>query len=143
MSLPTLTAVVDTNVLISGLISSMGPSAQILQAVAKRTFTMVTAEPLLDELEIVTLRADLEKRFPSRPLVEFWSIIREGAIRVTPAAGVSVTEDPVDNTLFTTAVAAGAQCIVTGDKKVLAIGSYAGIAVLTPRDFLAWLARHR
>ncbi len=50
-----------------------------------------------------------------------------------------VKEDPDDDVLFATALAAGARTIVSGDAAVLAVGSFAGVLVVSAAEFLATL----
>lgn len=50
-----------------------------------------------------------------------------------------VREDPDDDVLFATALAAGARIIVSGDTAVLAVGSFAGVMVVSAAEFLATL----
>ena len=50
-----------------------------------------------------------------------------------------VCRDPKDDMVFECAVLAGASVIVSGDKDLLAVKTYAGIRVLTPREFLQQL----
>ncbi len=56
-----------------------------------------------------------------------------------PEESVGVIEnDPTDNRILECALAAGAQIIVTGDKKhLLPLGSFRGISIVGLRDFLA------
>ncbi|MEZ5863927.1 MAG: hypothetical protein R3D25_07570 [Geminicoccaceae bacterium] len=52
--------------------------------------------------------------------------------------------DPKDDMIIATAVAASANYLVTGDRRhLLPIGTYAGIHIVTPRDFLDLLINHR
>ena len=44
--------------------------------------------------------------------------------------------DPKDDMVLETAVLAGAEIIVTGDKDLLTMGQFRGIRILTPREFL-------
>ena len=44
--------------------------------------------------------------------------------------------DPTDNRLLECAVAAGSHVLVTGDRHLLALGSFRGIDVMTVSDFL-------
>ena len=54
--------------------------------------------------------------------------------------GVRVVEsDPDDDVLFATALAAGARTIVSGDAAVLAVGSFAGVMVVSAAEVLATL----
>lgn len=47
--------------------------------------------------------------------------------------------DPDDNRVLECAVAAGSRYIVSGDRDLLNLGSYAGIPILRVSDFLALL----
>ena len=47
-----------------------------------------------------------------------------------------VCRDPNDDMVFECAVLAGARVIIAGDKDLLAVGTYEGIRVLRPREFL-------
>jgi putative PIN family toxin of toxin-antitoxin system len=49
-------AVVDTNVLVSGLISAVGPPARIIDAFRRDRFELVVSPAVLDELLDVLLR---------------------------------------------------------------------------------------
>ncbi len=59
-----------------------------------------------------------------------------------PAEEVEVIEDdPTDNRVLECALAAGAEFLVTGDKKhLLPLGSFRGVYVVGLRDFVATLA---
>ncbi len=56
-----------------------------------------------------------------------------------PEESVDVIEDdPTDNRILECALAAGAETIVTGDKKhLLPLGSFRGVSIVGLRDFLA------
>ncbi len=48
-----------------------------------------------------------------------------------------VLDDPDDDVFIRCAMVAGAVCIVSGDHHLLNVGSYAGIPMLSVRDFFA------
>ena len=50
-------------------------------------------------------------------------------------------EDPDDLPILGTLVAAGGDCLVTGDQALLSLGSYGGHPILTPRQLLDRLKR--
>jgi len=50
---------------------------------------------------------------------------------------LSIEEDPDDDHILAAADTARVACIVTGDKHLLRLGSYKGIPILSPADFLA------
>lgn len=47
-----------------------------------------------------------------------------------------VSRDPDDDLVLATALAAGAEVIITGDKDLLVLKSHQGIQILSPRQFL-------
>lgn len=47
-----------------------------------------------------------------------------------------VTEDPTDNRFLECALDGEADYIVSGDRHLLSVGSFRGIDILRPRDFL-------
>ena len=51
-----------------------------------------------------------------------------------------VPDDPNDDTIIATAVVAGADYLVTGDRDLLVLDHYQGVAILTPRQFLDMIA---
>ena len=48
----------------------------------------------------------------------------------------AVTDDPDDNRVLECAVAGNADLIVSGDRHLLRIGSYTGIAIVSVRQFI-------
>jgi uncharacterized protein len=47
-----------------------------------------------------------------------------------------VCSDPDDDHVIAAALAAGANCVVTGDRDLLALGQHAGIRIVTARQFI-------
>ena len=141
MSAAIVVAVLDTNVLISGLISQpSSPPARLLTAWTERRFSVVTSAALLAEFQAVTLRPHIRTRLHASHLQELWRTIREGAMVVTPASGVPAwTNDPADNVLFSTALAGDAGYVVTGDGKLLELGTVEAVKVVSPRTFVSTL----
>ena len=50
-----------------------------------------------------------------------------------------VATHPEDDLILATAISGNADYLVTGDRQLLALGSYGGVRIVTPRDFLAIL----
>jgi predicted nucleic acid-binding protein len=50
-----------------------------------------------------------------------------------------VATHPEDDLILATAVAANATYLVTGDRKLRAVGNFRGVTILSPREFLATL----
>ena len=122
----------DTNILVSALISGAGPPGRILALIKQERLTLVTSAVQLDELRNVLGRERL------RPWIrpeEAQDLIRNlealGEV-VTDLPDVNALPDPDDNPILATAIAGRADLIVSGDKKhMLALGHIRGIPILT------------
>ncbi|MHB1525671.1 MAG: putative toxin-antitoxin system toxin component, PIN family [Candidatus Dormibacteria bacterium] len=126
--------VLDTNVLVSDLLRPGSiPNQLVLGAVAGR-FLLLTSPALLAELDRVLRYPKLAAAFPAPSSVV--ARIQRIASVVAPGERLSVASDDADNRVLEAAVAGKADAIVTGDRSLLAVGSsYAGIPLLTPRQF--------
>lgn len=126
--------VLDTNVLVSGLLRPGSvPNQLVLQAVAGR-YLLLTSPALLAELDRVLRYSKLAVAFPD-PSAVVAHIQRTAAV-VVPVERLTAAMDEADNHVLEAAVAGRADAIVTGDRGLLAVGSnYAGIPLLTPRQF--------
>jgi putative PIN family toxin of toxin-antitoxin system len=126
-------AVLDTNVLISGLLWRGAPYSCLLAAEAG-LYDLVLAGPILDEL-----REKLTGKFKNseQEADEILAGLRRFATLV-PLSGRSgwVQADPDDDKFVDAALAGGADVIVSGDRHLLQLGSVEGLAVLSPRAFL-------
>lgn len=133
-------AVADTNVLVSGLIWN-GPSASLLDCGALHRVRLVTSEEILAELEAVLSRPHLVERLRLREqtvagVMQTYravaQIVEPAPVKLPPAL-----RDPKDLHVLRCAVGADADTIVTGDKDLLVLKKFAGIPIVTPRQFLA------
>jgi uncharacterized protein len=129
-------AVLDTNVLVSGLGWSRSLPGRIVNRALQGRFVLVTSKPLLDELERVLA-------FPRLAGVigdpgELVGLISEVAVIVEPDRELTVIRnDPADNRVLEAAVAANADYIVSGDSHLLEIGVFEGTRIVTARAFIA------
>jgi putative PIN family toxin of toxin-antitoxin system len=122
--------VADTNVLVSALIFPGGAPEAIYRLALEGSIELATSRPLLAELGRV-----LSEKFawePARAEQALIQLIRVAEI-IEPQEAVSEIEvDPSDNRVLEAAAEAGAQLIVSGDRHLLALGSWRGIRVVTP-----------
>jgi putative PIN family toxin of toxin-antitoxin system len=126
-------AVLDTNVLISGLLWRGAPYECLMSAEAG-LYELILADEILEEL-----RAKLLNKF--RMPVDEVNEILEGlrvCAELVQIGGRSgwIPDDPDDDKFVETAIAANANAIVSGDRHLLALGSLDRIEILTPRGFL-------
>jgi hypothetical protein len=134
--------VLDTNILVSALIESRGPSAVLLNAWRDSAFALVSSRAQLEELRDVLARPRLQKWITSNEAAKLLDSFPEQAVMVEPAEGIDLSPDPDDNAIIATAIAGRADMIVSGDKShMLSLGYAAGIPIVTPRDAIDRLGR--
>ena len=126
-------AVVDTNTLVSGLLWRGNPF-RILDAIFDNRVELCLTEELLAELSDVLRRPRLAKQVAERGLDADWScsFIRERCSVLAPAASLEVPElrDRKDLPVLAAAQAAAVDLIITGDKDLLSLKSFAGIPII-------------
>ena len=93
---------------------------------------LVTSQYIVDEF---FREAGQKLKAPPEKIARAVRYLRQHAQWVTPAATPpDACRDPDDLAVLGTAVAAKADCLVTGDSDLLSLGSYVGVAILSPRD---------
>jgi putative PIN family toxin of toxin-antitoxin system len=125
--------VADTNVFISALMFGGLPGV-FLDLALSPEFTLVASKALLDELD-----EKLRGKFAvsGRDALLIRARLEGKADLVSPDFELNaVPDDPDDNRVLECAVAGKADFIVSGDRHLLRIGNYAGIAIVTVREFL-------
>lgn len=128
----TVRAVLDTNILVSGL-GWPGNPAQILDRVASGKVTLVTSPVLLDELRRVLRYPRLAPVFPDPD--ELAQLIEDVGVVVTPERVIQAVSDEADNRVLEAAVTGSATFIVTGDKRLLSLRQFEGIDIVTAATF--------
>ena len=132
-------AVLDTNVLVSALISPGGPSAALVLELRAGAFELVASPALLAELREVLRREKFRRYVTEAEAVAFVELIRhEATILDDPApGGRPLSADPDDEYLVDLARAAAADALVSGDAHLLNLRER--LPVITPAEFLATL----
>ncbi|WP_342780651.1 putative toxin-antitoxin system toxin component, PIN family [Nitrospirillum amazonense] len=91
----------------------------------------------MDELMRVTRYPKIRARLAPTVAGQLINDLRGIAEIVGPLPTVSASPDPFDNYLLATAVAGGADFLITGDKQdLLSLRRFEGTKILTVRDFL-------
>lgn len=130
--------VIDTNVLISALLSGSSLPAHLVTLWREGGFDLLTSRPQLDELMRVTRYPKIRERLASALAGRLINELRSIAIVVESLPQVTVCTDPHDNYVLAMAAAEDADFLVAGDKRdLLSMGHYEGIRIVSVRDFLA------
>jgi uncharacterized protein len=134
-------AVLDPNVLVSALISPVGPSARLLLELRAGGFELVTSSNLLGELADVLRREKFRHYVDVAEVETYIEFLRlESTVLDDPEpSSEPLGDDPDDEYLIALARAARAEALVSGDSHLLRLRDV--IPVLTPREFLGSLAR--
>ena len=135
--------VLDTNVLISAIISSKGSPAKILDLWREGAFDLVFSEETLQELINVLSRGKMLRitGINEDELNRLVSYLRNSSIVVDSSEDISIAiEDPDDTKFISCAVQAGAKYIVSGDHHLLDVEKFEGTAIVTPAEFLRTFA---
>ena len=127
--------VLDTNILVSALISGDGSPGQVLAAVKSPGTTLITSRFQIDELQDVLARDRLQPYIRREEADDLLYHLEAVAVVVGELPEVSLSADPDDNPILATAIAGDADLIVSGDRgDMLAIGSAQGIPIVTARE---------
>jgi putative PIN family toxin of toxin-antitoxin system len=131
-------AIIDTNVLVSGLFWHGNPHA-LLEHVRAGTVTLISSPALLAELaevlarpkfDVILLRSNTSRE---RSFAEVQAL----AEVITPAPlPAPVCRDPDDDEVLALALAAQVDLIVTGDTDLLDLHSFERIPIVTPAEAL-------
>lgn len=133
--------VVDTNVIVSGLLSSEGPPAEIVGMMARGLIDLAFDERILAEYRDVLLR----KKFPFERdhVLSFLQQIFMNGEWVKARPFLKSLPDPTDAPFLEVALAAGADCLVTGNVKHYPPQARFGLLVVTPREFVQFIRSRR
>jgi uncharacterized protein len=125
-------AVVDTNVLLSGLFWRRRPHA-LIEQVRAGTLTLISSPALLAELAEVMNRPKFQvilARTNTDPEQTLGELRRFAEIIDPPPLPAPVSRDPSDDKVLALATASQADLIITGDADLLTLGSHAGIPII-------------
>lgn len=128
--------VIDTNVFISGLLSSTSTPAKVVDRAIEQD-QLLASSATLREL-MTTLLSPKFDRYVSRerrnallerlaPHVELVEIVQ----------GIQASRDPKDDKFLEVAINGGAQVVVSGDNDLLTLHPFRGIAIVTPAEYLS------
>jgi putative PIN family toxin of toxin-antitoxin system len=127
--------VFDTNVIVAGLVAQ-GLCHELVETHLPDQVAILSPR-LWDEL-VQKLRDKFALQLGDLPLLDLY---RRHATWVEPIPlPKPVCRDADDDWVLATAVAGGAEAIVTGDGDLLELGAYEGVAILTPRQLIERLA---
>lgn len=132
---------VDTNVLVSALISPHGNPRKVLNQIASGEIRLVISPRLLLELVTVFSRDEMRALIPESRISDLVSLVHQSARIVKPAENIQACRDSKDNAVLECAVSGKVAFIISGDKDLLDLSPFRRISILNPKDFLSVFGR--
>lgn len=132
--------VLDTNVVIAAIVGSGAP-AHLIELAAEGEIDLYSSSELLAELTEVLQRDHIGRRLyrNNRSIAEVLALYEALAERIIPASIARTAPDPDDDAVLGCALAAGADTIVSGDKRLRNLKYFHRIPIVSPDQALAKL----
>lgn len=126
--------VCDTNVLISAIVFG-GNAGQIIKYTSEGMIINYISPAIIKEFEDVLKRPKFA--FSHNEISAIIQLFYETfEYIITSQLVVEIKDDPDDNRILETALAADADFIISGDKHLLQLGKWGNIPILNPSKFL-------
>jgi uncharacterized protein len=128
--------VLDTNVLVSAIISD-GKSRALLKKAITNQYRLVTSELILNELTVVLSRPKFKT--PPNEVQQATTALNKTADVICVKTKIkAVKADPKDDMIIETAIDGKASIIVTGDSHLLALKKYQRIRIITVEEMTTY-----
>jgi len=137
-----LKVVLDTNVIVSGVITDSGAPFDIIRRWRNGEFAIVVSEPILQEIDKVLHYPKIKnkRRLTDQNIGNVLKQLRNYSINTPSDVNLEVVpEDPADDKFISVAVEAEADYIISGDRHLKDLNSYRGIRILSPNEFIRML----
>lgn len=124
------------------MLGSNAPT-RLIELAAEGDIEIFSSDELLAELSEVLAREHLAARFEGkhRSAPEAFAFYEALAERILPALIARIAPDPDDDAVLACALAAGADLVVSGDKKLRNLKFFQRIPILSPAEALDRVAK--
>ena len=134
--------VLDTNLLISSILTPDGKPATILNDILAGTFTLVISSEIIEEVNKVLQYPKLAKLLKKKGVypekieallhkLTVIGIITPGSLKLDV-----IQADPADNMILACAIEGEADFVISGDHHLTQLKAYQGIRIIDPAAFL-------
>ena len=130
--------VIDTNVLISGIIQRSGFPFKVVKLWEDEALVLITSPATIEEAGRVLNYPKIRKKYKLTDddiKCSITNLLRYSIIVDDPPEINAIKEDPEDNKILAAAVAGKADYIISGDAHLLTLKSFRGIEIVTPKGF--------
>jgi putative PIN family toxin of toxin-antitoxin system len=137
--------VLDTNVLVSGFPESRHPErapAQLVLRWREGGYLLLASDQIRIKFARALRKPYYQARFTQEQVQAAEHLLKAQAQSVAVEVQVAaVATHPEDDAILATAISGQADFLVTGDRQLQRLGTYQGIAIVSPREFLTLLDR--
>ncbi len=131
---------IDTNVIVSGILSRNGAPAELLNAWRERRFLLLSSSAIVAEVRAVMQYPRIRHKYhlSDDDIAQTITLLEHDALLVAGDANVagSVQDDPQDEMFLACALDGQADVIVSGDHPLLDLGVFRDIPIITARQLL-------
>ncbi len=127
-------AVADTNVVVSAIVSPHSVPATALESIRKQYKILASFETLAELHEVV-----VREKFSKVPLADreaLFTEYMEAVEIIRPTILIQACRHPKDDKFLSLAVSGDARLILTGDNDLLVLHPFRGIDILTAKQYL-------
>ena len=133
-------AVVDASVLVSAFLFPESVPGRVVALAEEGIYALHFSPILLEEVRRSLNNPRLQDSYGhTDAAVDTWCARLHdiGSLLTAPLPDIDpACRDPDDDHVIAAALGAGAECIVTGDRDLLALGGYETVRIITARQFL-------
>jgi hypothetical protein len=129
--------VVDSNVLISALLSPSDPPRRLPNQLAEDGSILLFSNETFAELAVRLAKPKFDAYRTAEQMDAFLDWPAELGEWVEPAFQVEACRDSDDNKFLAVALSGEADVLITGDSDLLLLDPFEGLPILTPAGFLA------
>jgi uncharacterized protein len=133
--------VLDTNVLVAGLLSPFRACGEIVLMVSSGEITLSFNARILAEYDEVLRRPKFN--FEEEKVTALLDYIAHRGQTVATSPLANSLPDPDDETFLETAMASQAECLVTGNRNHFPVELCYGIIINSPREFLNFYKKQK
>ena len=130
-------AVIDTNVLISAALQASGRPRRVVESIRSGNGTLLFSDETFDELRSRIHRPKFDRYVDQEVRNAYLAQLLSVSDWVSITGTRLGCRDPDDDKVLETALMGEAECIVTGDRDLIAMSPFRGIPILTPAEFLS------
>jgi putative PIN family toxin of toxin-antitoxin system len=130
--------VLDTNIIVSGLIAPAGKPAAIMKAWLDGKFTLLTCATQVDELRATLQKPRVAELIKPHAAGRLVNQVKKLAEDIAPLPRVERSSDPTDDFLLALSEGGNADYLVTGDKGgLLVLDRHKTTRIVSARKFAA------